>query len=51
MEVCHTIEVLKRQGLKKRAIAWQVGISHNTVKRYWHNQAPPSISGGHWPRG
>ena len=41
MEVWHTIQVLKRQGLKKRAIARQLGISHNTVKRYWHSQAPP----------
>ena len=41
MEVWHTIQVLKRQGLKKRAIARQLGISRNTVKRYWHSQAPP----------
>ncbi|MBM4287277.1 MAG: helix-turn-helix domain-containing protein [Deltaproteobacteria bacterium] len=37
MEVWHTIQVLRRQGLKKRAIARKLGISKNTVKRYWHS--------------
>jgi transposase len=37
----HTIQVLKRQGVKKKAIAWELGISKNTVKRYWKRQSPP----------
>lgn len=38
----HTIMVLKRQGLKKKAIARELGISKNTVKRHWNKQAPPT---------
>jgi transposase len=33
--------VLKRQGLKKRVIARQLGISRHRVKRSWPIQAPP----------
>ncbi len=42
MEQWHTIQVLKRQGLKKKAIARQLGLSKNTVKRYWNRQSPPA---------
>ena len=41
MEVWHDIQVLKRQGLKKKAIARKLKISKNTVKRYWHRLVPP----------
>jgi transposase len=42
MEEWHTIQVLKRQGMKKKAIARKLGISKNTVKRYWKRQSPPA---------
>jgi transposase len=42
MEEWHAIQVLKRQGHGKKAIARQLQISRNTVKRYWDSQAPPS---------
>lgn len=42
MEEWHAIQVLKRQGHGKKAIARQLGISKNTVKRYWNRQAPPA---------
>jgi transposase len=42
MEEWHAIQVLKRQGYKKKAIARQLGISKNTVKRYWKCQTPPT---------
>lgn len=41
VEVWHDIQVLKRQGLKKKAIARKLKISKNTVKRYWHRLVPP----------
>lgn len=41
MEVWHTIQVLKKQGKSRKAIARDLGISKNTVKRYWRlNDAP-----------
>lgn len=42
MEEWHAIQVLKRQGHGKKAIARQLGISKNTVRRYWHSQSPPT---------
>jgi transposase len=42
MEEWHAIQVLKRQGHGKKAVARQLKISRNTVKRYWDSQAPPS---------
>ena len=42
MEEWHAIQVLKRQGHGKKAIARQLGISKNTVKRHWHSQSPPT---------
>lgn len=42
MEEWHAIQVLKRQGHGKKAIARQLGISKNTVKRYWNRQTPPA---------
>jgi transposase len=42
MKEWHAIQVLKRQGVKKKAIARQLGISKNTVKRYWKRQSPPA---------
>ena len=44
MEVWHTIQVLKRQGKHKKAIARELGISKNTVKRYWRLEGPPCYS-------
>lgn len=44
MEVWHTIQVLKRQGKNKKAIARDLGISKNTVKRYWRLEGPPQYS-------
>lgn len=41
MEVWHTIQVLRRQGKHKKAIARELGISKNTVKRYWSLDGPP----------
>ena len=41
MEVWHDIQALKRQGLKKKAIARELKISKNTVKRYWHSRSLP----------
>lgn len=41
MEVWHTIQVLKRHGKGKKAIARELGISKNTVKRYWRLEGPP----------
>lgn len=41
MEVWHTIQVLKRHGKGKKAIARELGISKNTVKRYWQMDGPP----------
>ena len=42
MEEWHAIQVLKRQGHGKKAVARQLKISRNTVKRYWDSQTPPS---------
>ncbi|MBW1987855.1 MAG: IS21 family transposase [Deltaproteobacteria bacterium] len=42
MEEWHAIQVLKRQGHGKKAIARQLGISKNTVKRHWNKQTPPT---------
>jgi len=42
MEEWHAIQVLKRQGHGKKAVARQLGISRNTVKRHWDCLAPPS---------
>jgi transposase len=42
VEEWHAIQVLKRQGHGKKAVARQLKISRNTVKRYWDSQAPPS---------
>ena len=41
MEVWHTIQVLQRQGRSMRSMARELGISRNTIKRYWDNQIPP----------
>lgn len=42
MEEWHAIQVLKRQGHGKKAVARQLKISRNTVKRYWDSPTPPS---------
>jgi hypothetical protein len=42
MEEWHAIKVLKRQGHGKKAVARQLGIAWNTVKRHWDCQAPPA---------
>lgn len=42
MEEWHAIQVLKRQGHGKKAVARQLGISRNTVKRHWDCQGPPA---------
>jgi transposase len=44
MEVWHTIQVFKRKGKHKKAIARELGISKNTVKRYWRLDGPPHYS-------
>ncbi|MBW1987478.1 MAG: IS21 family transposase, partial [Deltaproteobacteria bacterium] len=41
MEVWHTIQVFQRQGRSMRSMARELGISRNTIKRYWDNQIPP----------
>ena len=41
MDVWHAIQVLKRQGKAKKAIARELGLSKNTVKRYWRSEGPP----------
>ena len=41
MDVWHAIQVLKRQGQSTKAIARQLGLSRNTVKRYLRCNAPP----------
>ena len=41
------IKILHKQGMSSRAIARELGISRNTVKRYLHAQsAPPKVTGG-----
>jgi transposase len=42
MEEWHAIQVLKRQGHGKKAVARQLGISRNTVKRHWDCLGPTS---------
>lgn len=42
MEEWHAIQVLKRQGHGKKAVARQLGIARNTVKRHWDCQGPPA---------
>ncbi len=42
LEEWHAIQVLKRLGHGKKAIARQLGISRNTVKRHWHCNSPPA---------
>ncbi len=42
MDVWHAIQVLRRQGQSKKAIARQLGISRNTVKRYLRRNTPPA---------
>jgi transposase len=44
VEEWHAIQVLKRQGHGKKAVAKQLGISRNTVKRYWDCSMPPAYS-------
>ena len=43
MDVWHAIQVLRRQGQSKKAIARQLGISRNTVKRYLKRNTPPAF--------
>jgi len=42
LEEWHAIQVLKRQGHGKKAVARQLRISRNTVKRYWDCPTPPA---------
>ena len=42
MDVWHAIQVLRRQGQSKKAIARQLAISRNTVKRYLKRNTPPA---------
>lgn len=41
MDVWHAIQVLRRQGQSKKAIARQLGVSRNMVKRYLRRNDPP----------
>ncbi len=50
MEEWHAIQVLKRQGHGKKAVARPLKISRKTVKRYGDSLAPPSYrrAGASW---
>ena len=38
------IQILKRQGYRKKEIARELGISKNTVKKYLQREEPPSYT-------
>ncbi len=41
VEVWQQIKELKKQGKGKKTIARELGISRNTVRRYWDSESPP----------
>lgn len=40
-DVWKQIKEMKRQGKGKKTIARELGISRNTVRRYWDSESPP----------
>ncbi len=41
VDVWKQIKEMKRQGKGKKTIARELGISRNTVRRYWDSDSPP----------